>query len=83
MNIQECQELDPTPLKCTNAFFQAGTQRRSVPNFKLAIDLARKGRLGQDREVHAGILKLREYLEPLARSTRAGSIDYQLGSQVR
>ena len=64
MNIQECQELDDT-IKKHQRVFQAGTQRRSVPNFKLAVDLAQHGKLGQIKEVHAGILKLQKYLKPL------------------
>ncbi|MEX0321548.1 MAG: Gfo/Idh/MocA family protein [Puniceicoccaceae bacterium] len=64
MNIQECQELDDT-IKKHKRVFQAGTQRRSVPNFKLAVDIARSGKLGQLQEVHAGILEMQEYLEPL------------------
>lgn len=64
MNIQECQELDDTVQECGRVF-QAGTQRRSVPNFKLAVELARNGKLGQLKEVHAGILNMQEYLEPL------------------
>ena len=64
MNIQECQELDDA-IKKHKRVFQAGTQRRSVPNFQLAADLALKGKLGQMKEVHAGILKLQDYLKPL------------------
>jgi len=64
MNIQECQELDDE-IKKHKRVFQAGTQRRSVPNFKLAVDLARNGKLGQVTEVHAAILELQEYMEPL------------------
>ncbi|MEM9158841.1 MAG: Gfo/Idh/MocA family oxidoreductase [Verrucomicrobiota bacterium] len=64
MNIQECRELDDA-IKKHKRVFQAGTQRRSVPNFKLAVDLARAGKLGQVTEVHAGILKLQEYLDAL------------------
>lgn len=64
MNIQECQELDDN-IQQYKRVFQAGTQRRSVPNFKLAVDLARKGKLGQLREVHAGILQLQDYVSPL------------------
>lgn len=64
MNIQECQELDDN-IKKHKRVFQAGTQRRSVPNFKLAVDLAVNGKLGQLKEVHAGILQLQDYLEPL------------------
>ncbi|MEM7143501.1 MAG: Gfo/Idh/MocA family oxidoreductase [Verrucomicrobiota bacterium] len=64
MNIQECQELDDT-IKKEGRVFQAGTQRRSVPNFQIAADLAQSGKLGNLTEVHAGILELQEYLEPL------------------
>ncbi len=64
MNIQESQELDDN-IKKHERVFQAGTQRRSVPNFRLAADLALKGKLGQVKEVHAGILQLQNYLAPL------------------
>ncbi|MEM9281105.1 MAG: Gfo/Idh/MocA family oxidoreductase [Verrucomicrobiota bacterium] len=64
MNIQECQELDDT-ITQEGRVFQAGTQRRSVPNFQLAAKLAQTGKLGNLTEVHAGILELQEYLEPL------------------
>ena len=64
MNIQECQELDDN-IRKHERVFQAGTQRRSVPNFRLAADLALKGKLGQIKEVHAGILQLQNYLAPL------------------
>ncbi|OVE75861.1 hypothetical protein BVX97_03380 [bacterium E08(2017)] len=64
MNMQECRELDEEVLK-NKTVFQAGTQRRSVSNFKLAKDLVNKGRVGKLTKVHAGILKMREYLEPL------------------
>jgi len=37
----------------TGRVFQAGTQRRSLPNFMYAIDLARTGRLGQLQALHA------------------------------
>lgn len=64
MNIQECRELDEEILKHKRVF-QAGTQRRSVSNFQLAVELAHSGRLGNIKKVHAGILKLRNYLPPL------------------
>lgn len=64
MNIQECRELDDA-IRKHERVFQAGTQRRSVPNFQVAADLALKGKLGQMQEVHAGIQQLQEYLEPL------------------
>jgi len=37
----------------TGRIFQAGTQRRSLPNFEFAIDLARRGKLGKLQTVHA------------------------------
>jgi hypothetical protein len=37
----------------TGRVFQAGTQRRSLPNFAFAIDLARRGKLGQLQTLHA------------------------------
>jgi hypothetical protein len=37
----------------TARVFQAGTQRRSLPNFMFAIDLARHGRLGKLQTMHA------------------------------
>lgn len=64
MNIQECRELDEAILK-HDRIFQAGTQRRNVDNFILAVDLARSGKLGRLTSVHAGILKLKEFSPPL------------------
>lgn len=37
----------------TGRVFQAGTQRRSLPNFTFAIELARHGKLGKLHTVHA------------------------------
>jgi hypothetical protein len=37
----------------TGRVFQAGTQRRSLPNFAFAINLARSGRLGKLQTLHA------------------------------
>jgi len=37
----------------TGRVFQAGTQRRSLPNFMYAIDLARFGKLGKLQTLHA------------------------------
>ncbi len=37
----------------TGRVFQAGTQRRSLPNFAYAVDLARRGRLGTLKTIHA------------------------------
>jgi predicted dehydrogenase len=61
MTIRESQELDETILRYGRVF-QAGTQRRSVGNFKVARDLALGGKLGNLKSVHAGILQLRDDL---------------------
>ena len=37
----------------TGQVFQAGTQRRSLPNFMFAIDLARRGKLGKLQTLYA------------------------------
>jgi hypothetical protein len=37
----------------TGRVFQAGTQRRSIPHFMFAVELARTGKLGKLRELHA------------------------------
>ena len=55
MTIRECQELDEAILT-NQRVYQAGTQRRNVDNFRMAVDLARSGRLGKLRTVHAGII---------------------------
>lgn len=64
MNIQESRELDEAILKHKRVF-QAGTQRRSVQNFALAVELARSGKLGKLHTVHAGILEPTDYYAPL------------------
>jgi len=37
----------------TGRIFQAGTQRRSLPNFEFAVELARRGKLGKLQTLHA------------------------------
>ncbi|PXA03368.1 gfo/Idh/MocA family oxidoreductase [Coraliomargarita sinensis] len=74
MNIQESIELDEEVTK-HERIFQAGTQRRNVPNFALAAELAQSGKLGSLTAVHAGILALREYRSPYpAQSTPDPSV---------
>lgn len=51
-NINESLALAEV-FKRTGRIFQAGTQRRSLPNFVFAIDLARQGKLGKLHTVHA------------------------------
>ena len=54
LTIDLCQRLDET-FQRTGRVFQAGTQRRSVPNFKRAVQLARSGRLGNLHTLHASV----------------------------
>lgn len=51
-NIVQSLELAEA-FRRSGGVFQAGTQRRSLPNFMYAIDLARKGKLGKLHTVHA------------------------------
>jgi hypothetical protein len=46
-------------MRRTGRVFQAGTQRRSLPNFMFAIDLARRGKLGKLQTVYAHPMGLR------------------------
>ena len=64
MSIVESRQLDEEILK-HGRIFQAGTQRRNVPNFQLAVALARDGKLGALKTVHAGIIPPAEYAPDL------------------
>jgi len=57
-NIAQSLALAET-FRRTGRVFQAGTQRRSLPNFAFAVDLARRGKLGklQTLYAHPGGLK--------------------------
>ncbi|MEP4683578.1 MAG: Gfo/Idh/MocA family oxidoreductase, partial [Rhodopirellula bahusiensis] len=52
ITIRDCQLLDET-FQRTGRIFQAGTQRRSVPNFIQAVQVAQSGKLGQLKELQA------------------------------
>ncbi len=54
LTIDLCQRLDDT-IRRTGRIFQAGTQRRSVPNFQQAVQLAHSGKLGKIRTLFASI----------------------------
>src|SRR2546425_2439580 len=51
-NIVQSLALAET-FRRTGRVFQAGTQRRSLPNFAFAIDLARRGKLGKLQTLYA------------------------------
>jgi predicted dehydrogenase len=51
-NIAQSLALAET-FRRTGQVFQAGTQRRSLPNFAFAVDLARHGKLGKIHTLHA------------------------------
>ncbi len=42
-------------MKSTGRVFQAGTQRRSVPNFQQAVELAHSGKLGKIHTLYASV----------------------------
>ncbi len=54
ITIAACQELADT-MHREQRVFQAGTQRRSVPNFQKAVELAHSGKLGKLNTLHASI----------------------------
>ncbi len=54
LTIDLCQRLDET-IKRTGRIFQAGTQRRSVPNFQQAVKVAQQGKLGKLHTLYASI----------------------------
>jgi len=51
-NISQSLALAET-FRRTGQVFQAGTQRRSLPNFAFAVDLARHGKLGKLKTLYA------------------------------
>lgn len=54
ITIELCQQLADTMTR-TGRVFQAGTQRRSVPNFQQAIQLAHTGKLGKIKTLYASV----------------------------
>lgn len=54
LTIELCQRLAET-MKRTKRIFQAGTQRRSVPNFQQAVRLAQDGKLGKLEALYASV----------------------------
>ena len=54
ITIAACQELADT-MRREKRVFQAGTQRRSVPNFQKAVELVHTGKLGKLQTMHASV----------------------------
>lgn len=54
ITIAACQALADT-MHREGRVFQAGTQRRSVPNFQKAVELAHSGKLGKLHTLHASV----------------------------
>ena len=54
LTIEYCQAIATTFAK-TGRVFQAGTQRRSVPNFVQAVQIAQSGRLGKLHTLYASV----------------------------
>jgi predicted dehydrogenase len=75
ITITECRELDET-MRLYRRVFQAGTQRRNVPNFRHAVRLAQTGRLGRIHTVHASIYSIRESFDWLPEEPQPADIDW-------
>jgi predicted dehydrogenase len=54
ITIAACQELSQT-MHRTKRVFQAGTQRRNVPNFQKAVQWVHEGKLGKLHTMHASV----------------------------
>ncbi len=54
ITIAACQELAKT-MHAEKRIFQAGTQRRSIPNFQKAVEFAHSGKLGKLHTMHASV----------------------------
>ena len=54
ITIGDCQNISRTFAE-TERIFQAGTQRRSVPNFQRAVQLAHSGKLGRIETLYATV----------------------------
>ena len=54
ITIADCQELADT-MHAERRVFQAGTQRRSVPNFRKAVEWVHAGKLGKLHTMHASV----------------------------
>jgi predicted dehydrogenase len=54
ITIGDCQDISRTFAE-TGRIFQAGTQRRSVPNFQRAVQLAHSGKLGRIETLYATV----------------------------
>lgn len=54
ITIEACQQLADT-MHREKRVFQAGTQRRSVPNFQTAVELVHSGKLGKIHTLHASV----------------------------
>ncbi|MCP4378069.1 MAG: gfo/Idh/MocA family oxidoreductase, partial [bacterium] len=54
VSMNECFELE-SAIRRYGRVFTVGTQRRSIRNFQLAINLARNGKLGNLQKLHASV----------------------------
>src|ERR1044071_6569434 len=79
-NIAQSLALAET-FRRTGRVFQAGTQRRSLPNFAFAIDLARRGKLGKLHTLYAhpyGLATVSSGWEPAESEPDKNQIDWDL-----
>ncbi|HJT30459.1 MAG TPA: Gfo/Idh/MocA family oxidoreductase [Pirellulales bacterium] len=79
LTIGLCQQLADT-IQRTGRVFQAGTQRRSVPNFQHAVELAHSGKLGKIHTLYASVYtpSLDNAWLPAERTPPAEVVDWNL-----
>jgi hypothetical protein len=79
-NIAQSLALRDT-IKRTGRIFQAGTQRRNLPHFAFACELARTGKLGKLKKVFAqprGMLAMSSGWLPEDAEPEKGSVDWDM-----
>jgi hypothetical protein len=65
----------------TGQIFQAGTQRRNLPHIQFAVELARRGKLGKLKRVHAhpaGMIAMQSGWAAAEREPRKEEVDWDL-----
>jgi len=79
ITIGACQELADTMHRLKRVF-QAGTQRRSVPNFQKAVELVQTGKIGKLQEMHASVYipTLKNSWLPAERTPSSDKVDWNL-----
>ncbi len=64
-------------MKKYNTVYQSGTQRRSIPCFRYAVDIARSGKLGTIHTIHTNLSIGRDWESPAEQPVPEG-FDYEM-----